>query len=83
LEEDLVMREGLLWYDDNPKLPLAAKIREAVRRYRDKFGRSPDLCFVHPDTLADSAELPNFITVATRATIGPNNFWVGVKRSGA
>jgi len=79
----VVMREGLLWYNDNPKLPLGAKIEEAVRRYRVKFGRSPDLCFVHPDMLAGSAELPKSVTVATRATIRPNNFWVGVKRSGA
>ena len=83
MEGDVVMREGLLWYNDNPKLPLAAKIEEAVRRYRVKFGESPDLCFVHPDALAESAELPNFITVAARATIRPNNFWVGVKRPGA
>lgn len=35
------MKEGLLWYDDNPGRDLAEKIGPAARRYRQKFGTAP------------------------------------------
>ncbi len=45
------MREGLLWYDDNPGRDLAEKVARAARRYRQKFGAAPDVCYVHPSAL--------------------------------
>ena len=48
------MKEGLLWYDDNPGRDLAEKIGRAARRYRQKFGASPNVCYVHPSTLSDN-----------------------------
>jgi len=42
------MKQGLLWYDDNPGRDLADKVRQAARRYRQKFGAVPDVCYVHP-----------------------------------
>jgi hypothetical protein len=37
------MREGLLWYDNDPKKGLPAKVAEAAQAYQRKFGRRPDL----------------------------------------
>ncbi|MBU0704291.1 MAG: hypothetical protein KKC18_10550 [Chloroflexi bacterium] len=42
------MKEGLLWYDDDPGREMAEKIGRAARRYRQKFGAAPDICYVHP-----------------------------------
>jgi hypothetical protein len=48
------MQEGLLWFDADPKRDLAEKVRSAADRYRFKFGRSPNLCYVNPSTLPAS-----------------------------
>ncbi len=47
------MQTGLLWYDDDPQRPLEAKISLAAERYRDKYGRLPDTCYVHPQAVAN------------------------------
>ena len=49
------MKEGLLWYDDNPGRDLAEKIGPAARRYRQKFGAPPNVCYVHPSALGGDA----------------------------
>jgi hypothetical protein len=81
LNEESAMEMGLLWFDDNPGVSLAAKIEKAARRYRQKFGRSPDMCYVHPQTLAGAGELPAQVKVIERTSVQPNNFWIGVKSS--
>lgn len=47
------MQTGLLWYDDDPQRPLEAKISLAAERYRDKYGHLPDICYVHPQVMAN------------------------------
>lgn len=49
--------EGLLWYDDDPMCGLAEKIRRATERYREKRGRYPDVCFVHPAMLSKDVRI--------------------------
>lgn len=45
------MRAGLLWFDDEPGRDLDQKVGRAAQRYREKFGRLPEVCYVHPSTL--------------------------------
>jgi hypothetical protein len=35
------MREGLLWYDNDPKKALTVKVAEAAQAYQRKFGQRP------------------------------------------
>ena len=42
------MEVGLLWYDDDARRGLEAKVRRAARHYREKYGRWPNTCYVHP-----------------------------------
>jgi len=72
------MKMGLLWFDDNPKVPLATKIENAARRYRERFGRAPDVCYVHPKTLAGEKAMPAQVKVIESASVQPNHFWIGV-----
>ncbi len=78
------MKEGLLWYDDNPGRDLAEKIKRAAHRYRQKFGSAPDICYVHPTTLRsqgkdDSAQsrTVNGVRVAPLTSVLQHHFWVG------
>ena len=80
------MREGLLWYDNDPRASWEEKVKRAMSRYREKFGREPTTCFVNPATLADNAgaEGPLHLTLGkTTVRILParnillHHFWVG------
>jgi hypothetical protein len=46
---------GLLWYDGSRRT-LEDKIIRAAQRYREKYGRWPDTCYVHSRAVADLAE---------------------------
>jgi len=72
------MRSGLLWFDDSPTVPLAAKVDHAVRRYREKFGKAPNVCYVHPRTLAAAGTDATPVRVVGLPSIQPNHFWVGL-----
>ena len=48
------MNVGLLYYNPNPSLSLADRVKNAAYHYRDKYDNSwPDTCYVHPCTLGD------------------------------
>lgn len=83
------MNIGMLWFDNDPKTEVSAKIARAATYYRDKYGKTPNLCFVHPSMLGvtpGSAPGANgngslkggAIEVRTSPTIRPNHFWIGV-----
>jgi hypothetical protein len=81
------MKEGLLWYDDNPGRDLAEKIGPAVRRYRRKFGVAPNVCYVHASALATAGSAGpggngherevNGVRVAPLPSVLRHHFWVG------
>lgn len=72
------MKTGMLWYDDDPKSDLGDKIVRAASYYQRKYGRVPDLCFVHPSMLGEAPPKPNGIEVRTNRQILPNHLWIGI-----
>ncbi len=74
------MKIGLMWYDDDPKKTVEKKIEQAVARYREKYGRAPNACYVHPAAGAPPGQ-QHGLRVITARTIQPNYFWVGVDDS--
>lgn len=79
------MRQGLLWYDDNPKRELAEKVGRAAQRYRQKFGASPDICYVHSSLVVDGSSIlladAGKMQVAALPTVLRHHFWLGQKES--
>ena len=82
------METGLLWYDGDPKRPLEDKVGRAVERYRQKYGRWPNTCYVHPQIVGDQtanglrlacqAQGPKTtIRVLSAPNILVHHFWVG------
>jgi hypothetical protein len=72
------MQIGMLWYDDDPQRPLEAKIGRAADRYREKYGRLPDTCYVHAQAMpvqapANDGAAPNAVqlTVPLSASAPP------------
>jgi hypothetical protein len=84
--EEAAMNIGMLWFDNDPKAEINVKIERAVAFYRTKYGKTPNLCFVHPSMLRSAADepqrlpSPNGSVVEVRASrsVLPNHFWIGV-----
>lgn len=80
------MNIGMLWFDNDPKTELTSKVERAADYYRNKYGRQPTLCFVHPSMIGpminDNSEPASLKTagVEVRSTrsVLPNHFWIGV-----
>jgi hypothetical protein len=82
------MNIGMLWFDNDPKTEINSKIERAALYYRDKYGKQPNLCFVHPTMVGfeasdvpDSASKSGDISVRTSASVLPNHFWIGINGS--
>lgn len=76
---------GLLWFDSDPGRSVTAKAEDAARRYREKFGKQPNTCYVNQASV-EGRELSISLEGKGRAlrvipapNILPNHFWVGVE----
>ena len=77
------MHTGMLWFD-NSQTALTVKIQKAVDYYHKKYGRSPDLCLVHPSMLGDSERNQrqleiNKLTVRPYRPVLPGHIWIGIE----
>ncbi len=70
---------GLLWHDSSGK-ELARKVNQAARRYRERFGEPPDVCYVHPAQLPDGDCQVGDIRVRSSQRILPHHFWLGLEK---
>jgi len=85
------MKIGMLWFDNDPKCELPGKIERAATYYQKKYGRRPDLCFVHPcmintnaSPVGDNGEKPEPVLIAgnvevrANRSVLPNHLWIGI-----
>lgn len=73
------MKTGMLWFDNDPKTDLRAKISRAATYYQHKYGKHPDLCFVHPTMLGGAAlRAYESIEIRPNRAILPNHIWIGL-----
>ena len=81
------MNTGMLWFDNDPKTALAAKIERAVEYYRKKYGHRPNLCLIHPSALenpkkekgSNPGNNKSGITVRPYQPVLPGHLWIGVE----
>jgi len=72
------MHTGMLWFD-NSQIALDIKIQKAIDYYHKKYGRSPDLCLVHPSMLKDTKLDERKITIRPYRPVLPGHIWIGVE----
>lgn len=76
------MKIGMLWYDNDPKATLETKIERAAAYYRNKYGKAPNICFVHPSSVAP-AETDNLqisgVEIRPSDYMLVNHFWIGLQ----
>ena len=71
------MHTGLLWFD-NSQLALDKKVQKAVDYYKKKYGRTPDLCLVHPSMMVEGIKIDG-LTVRPYRPVLPGHLWIGVE----
>lgn len=76
------MNIGMLWFDNDTKTDLSAKIKRAASYYKEKYGQNPNLCFVHPSMLKAPPAHEVGIELRTTRSVLPNHFWLGVNQVG-
>jgi len=75
------MNIGMLWFDNDPKTELSLKIERAASYYSQKYGKKPNVCFVHPSMIQPNPvnkAARSDIEVRTTKSVLPNHFWIGV-----
>ena len=72
------MMIGMLWFDNDNRADLESKLRRAIDYYQSKYGRTPNLCFVHPSMLPQAAPQNMGVELRTTRSVRPNHFWLGV-----
>jgi hypothetical protein len=72
------MNVGMMWFDSDPKKPLAQKIGEAAERYQKKYGEAPDACRVPVSMLAETELQIGRVSVRPMRSILPGHLWIGI-----
>lgn len=75
------MKTGMLWFDNDSKTDLPAKIERAAAYYQKKYGAKPDLCFVHPSMIAETSARAEGIEIKTTRSVLPHHLWLGVQET--
>lgn len=70
------MHTGMLWFDDS-QTALDIKIQKAADYYHKKYGRTPNLCLIHPNMLGDEKLKDEKITVRPYRPVLPGHLWIG------
>jgi hypothetical protein len=68
----------MLWFDNDPKTDIPAKVQRAADYYQKKYGQKPDVCFVHPSMIDNTPLHAQGIEVRPTRQVMPNHFWMGV-----
>jgi len=71
-----MMRTGLLWYD-NGNAELQLQLSQAAKRYRERFGAEPNVCYVHPTTLPGGEQRIGSILVRASSRVMQHYLWLG------
>ncbi len=72
------MHTGMLWFDNDPKTELPAKIERAADYYRKKYGKTPNICLVNPRMLSNEKTKAGRVELRPSPVILPNHLWLGV-----
>jgi hypothetical protein len=79
------MNVGMLWFDNDPRTALTAKVSRAADYYHQKYGLAANLCMVHPSMLAAPQQKGVDDMQAGRVAVRPNrailpgHLWIGTE----
>ena len=74
------MKEGLLWFDNDPNRKLVDKVSQAAARYQVRLHQKPTVCYLSPDEFDGQIEEINGIYLKPAPYIRPHYLWIGVEQ---
>jgi hypothetical protein len=72
------MNIGLLWHDSQKPVDLVVPL--AAARYEQRFGESPNVCYVNPTVLPDGDRAVDGVLIKSSAQVLKFHYWLGVER---
>ncbi len=72
----------LIWFDNDRKRPLRAKVEAAAERYQERFGVAPELVLLNPAQAGEQEQIAG-IPVRPTAFVSPNHLYIGVEDAAA
>lgn len=76
------MDVGMLWFDGDHEKELELRIGQAAQYYRTKYGRTPNLCLIHPETMQErTLTETGGLQIETSSAVLPDHFWLGVEHA--
>ena len=74
-----MMRIGLFWYDADSKRDLRQKVAQAASRYKEKYGKQPNVCYLHPSALDGSTQPSSLdgVRIAVSSSVLRDHLWIG------
>jgi len=84
---------GMLWFDNDKKSSIPSKVEKAARYYQKKYGKKPDVCYVHPKMVkgengkkygsnkvaGENAIKIGKVMVLKNDKVLPDHFWIGIR----
>ena len=82
------MDVGMLWFDNDIQSDLPTKVSRAATYYHGKYGKQPNICFVHPsmapkqddETTKSKSLISGNVEVKLTKTVLPHHFWIGIQK---
>ena len=79
------MNVGMLWFDNDSQSDLSTKVSRAANYYEGKYGKHPNICFIHPSMALLDQDLDSTdqrftageIEVRLTKSVLPHHFWIG------
>jgi len=70
---------GMLWFDGEEHREMPARVQAAASYYRRKYGRVPNVCFVHPSMLTgQGAPSIEGVEIRPSPAVLHGHLWMGI-----
>lgn len=74
------MNTGMLWFDNSDRT-LVEKVKNVAQHFQKKYGRTPNLCLVHPSSMSTDDVVPFYgteIHIRPYRSVLPGHLWIGI-----
>jgi hypothetical protein len=78
------MKVGMLWFDGKDVDDVGPRVQAAASYYRNKYGRAPTVCFLHPSMMGEVRLVQvDGVRLRPSDSILRGHLWLGVEEQGA
>lgn len=75
-----MIRNGMLWFDNDTRRSFGTKLEAAIRYFKAKYGNDPNIVYVHPSNMPP-AEAAQEIKVEAAESILPYHYLLGIRQA--